>query len=234
MKKVRSLVITALSVVFLVSGCGSQNVPASDYQNVIAERDAAAAALEELNASMVSQEEYDAMVSERDAALADLDETRKNTVPKTEYDKVVEDRDALRKQIAEYEASTKTAPETAEPEEALSAPQPSAPTTPTIQFPACPLYFEDCGFTHYSIILNSFDATVESSTVELAINYIVTGITDNKNGSAFLKVACYDSQGFSIGTNYIHFSNALPGQSFSIRDTIYVDPATVRIEFLKP
>lgn len=105
-----------------------------------------------------------------------------------------------------------------------------------IEFPQCPINFTDCGFTHYSIRIDSFKATTESvyGGQEIRINYEIKGTTSNASGSAYLKVMCYDSDGYAVDTSMIKLNSATASEPFKIKDDIVVDASTARIEFAAP
>lgn len=103
-----------------------------------------------------------------------------------------------------------------------------------IEFPRCPIKF-NCSF-HYSIQIDSFEATTKPFYVgqQIRINYIVKDVTNNSNGSAFLKVTCYDSDGYSVDNSMIRLGSSTADEPFKIKDSIVVDASTARIEFVTP
>lgn len=200
-----------LVVVMFLSGCGSSG-------------------------GRISQSDYDKVVKERDAIQAELNDLKEDTVPKEQYEAVVDERDSLSKELSDYIQSSEEKSENVD-EEHINSDEPaniSEEDNVEVAFPKCPISFDDCGFTHYSIQIDSFDAKAENSYGNVKISYTISGVTDNTNGNAFLKVYCYDADAYSVDTSQIRLSNAQAGEPFKIKDEMLVDASTARIEFGKP
>ena len=187
----------------------------------------------------ISQEEYDAVIAERDAVRTELDEIRKQYVPKEDYDLVTEERDRLKEEVEEYKKSLEEENDDIEEgdentESVKDSERNSENSSVNLEYPKCPLSFKDCGFTHYMMRIESFKATAERTYAGISVEYTISGTTDNSNGSAYLKVYCYDADGYSVDTGQIRLSDAKSGEDFKIKGKMFVNAQTKKIEFDKP
>lgn len=219
MKKIIIITLSAFIIFGALYGflTSEPTVPKSEYDLLVNEKNKLQSELAKLNNNTVSIEEYDRIVEELDFL--------KNKV--SDYDTLIEERDGLKIKVAEYEKRL---------EEEDSTQEETNTDSSGIDYPTCPLYFADCGFTHYNITIDSFDAAVEHvfGGQQIRIKYTISGVTDNSQGSAFLKVFCYDADGYSVDTGMIRFSSVTGGEQFRLKDEMVVDASTSKIVFEKP
>lgn len=151
------------------------------------------------------------------------------------YEDIVAERNKLKLTVAEYEKSIADEQKNEESNKDVSTDN-SVNKAGKIELPQCPIYSEDCSFTHYNITIDSFDADVVPvyGGLQVKIVYTVSGVTDDTAGAAYLKVFCYDKDGYSIDTSMVRLSNAVANEPFKIKGEMVVDAATAKIVFDKP
>lgn len=104
-----------------------------------------------------------------------------------------------------------------------------------IEFPRCPVVIEYYDFIQGSMIrIDSFEviSTEYTRDNKIRINYRIEGISTED--SPYLKLICYDSDEYSIGTNTEHLNSVLANKPFKIKDYVDIDANTVRVEFAAP
>ena len=220
MKKIIIITLSAFIIFGALYGffTSEPTVPKSEYDLLVNEKNALQSELSKLNNNTVSIEEYNRIAEELDYL--------KNKV--YDYDTLIEERDRLKIKVAEYEKKLEEIEDSTQEE--------TNTDSRGIDYPNCPLYFSDCGFTHYNITIDSFEAAVEQvfGGQQIRIKYTISGVTDNSQGSAFLKVFCYDADGYSVDTGMIRFNSVTAGEQFKLKDEIVVDASTSKIVFEKP
>ncbi len=93
-------------------------------------------------------------------------------------------------------------------------------------------YYSSTGRWWRTTDVESFQITNTevSLTGDLKISYELIGVVTGDN-SCSIDVKCYDKDGFIIDSGII-IENVAEGQKFKIKDTMYISPETVRLEFV--
>lgn len=171
-----------------------------------------------------SNSQYNSILTEQDAAATESEELKDNAISQeNSYDEIETSK--------KDEAATRN--ESANNSSTVSN-ENSSYDSSTIEFPSVPIYLDDCGFSHYSIRIDSFEATVKEESIYKRVDYTITGVTSNVNDSAYIKVNCYDKDGYTVDQSGIRLTGALPGEPFRVKDHILVKSATVRVDFVAP
>ena len=206
-----------LFIAFCIAGCGStanHEVSASDYNSVVAERDAIQTELNAIKKEMVPKKEYESIVAERDKLKLKADA----------YESAIKERDELRAKLEEYEKESDVetiadVPENPEEKEIQER------SIGKIRYAIAPASLEDSFGKHYDI--DSFEITsLEESGDKFLIYYTCTGQGDYGNINFF----CYDSGGYLVDKFLVAVRTNKSTDKFKVEDSRFISHSTVLID----